>query len=755
MVCKRSRPLSIRDDAVDRDGRKYPLSCSRVSALEGCVFFRFGTGRDSDQEPEHLMTQSIVFCSNRRTVLKLLASAATLVGMTEVKAATLGMAGSGIEITDSILSLSFDAAMFTQVGLVAGASRVALTAFDPSECLRSADGRRIERFARIGNSRRHVRDPQLGSGQELTLTGYSPEEIEKVITVRLFDRYPGFAILAARYRNMGKTPLVLGGWSNGAHIILPDAAGSRAAWTFSGASFADRRDWIQPVLPGFDQRNFMGMNASDYGGGTPCSDVWRRDAGLAVGHVETAPQLLSLPVTAVPEGTRIAVEAEAAVTLGPGEVFATPLTFLAAHRGDCFSPLQTFQRVLADRGIVPAKPNDDCYEPNWCAWGYERLFTVDQMVATLPKVRELGIPWAVLDDGWQTAEGDWYLDPKKFPRGDADMKALVKEIRRAGLKPKLWIAPLAVDPGTDLLRHHTDMLLLNENGAVQDVTWWNAFYLCPAYPKTLERTKALVRKIFKEWGFAGVKLDGQHLNAVAPCHNPAHGHRRPEESIEQLQNFWRELYDTARAINPDAVIELCPCGTSYAFHNMIGHNQSVASDPLSSWQVRHKGKVLKALGGPHVAYSGDHVELSDNGDDFASTVGIGAIPFTKFTWPVDPKPKDSFLLTPDREATWRRWLNLYREKMLPKGQYQGGLYDIGFDRPEAHVTAKDGLIYYAFYANRHRGDVEFRGLPTRRHSVKDLWSGRHLGTVSGAAPRLPVSFERFLFVELTPLRGTA
>ena len=94
------------------------------------------------------------------------------------------------------------------------------------------------------------------------------------------------------------------------------------------------------------------------------------------------------------------------------------------------------------------------------------------------------------------------------------------------------------------------------------------------------------------------------------------------------------------------MVELCPCGTSYSFFNFRSFNQAPASDPESSWQVRHKGKTLKALMGPSAAFAGDHVELSDGGDDFASTVGIGGIISTKFTWPRDPKPKDSFLLTP-------------------------------------------------------------------------------------------------------------
>ena len=52
-----------------------------------------------------------------------------------------------------------------------------------------------------------------------------------------------------------------------------------------------------PLRTGFSQQNYLGMNASDYGGGTPIVDVWRRDVGIGVGHVEPRPRLISLPVS--------------------------------------------------------------------------------------------------------------------------------------------------------------------------------------------------------------------------------------------------------------------------------------------------------------------------------------------------------------------------------------------------------------------------------------------------------------------------
>ena len=64
-----------------------------------------------------------------------------------------------------------------------------------------------------------------------------------------------------------------------------------------------------PLKPGFKQENFLGMNAPDYGGGTPVVDVWRRDVGIGVGHVEMAPKLVSLPVTEPgPDRATVAVE---------------------------------------------------------------------------------------------------------------------------------------------------------------------------------------------------------------------------------------------------------------------------------------------------------------------------------------------------------------------------------------------------------------------------------------------------------------
>jgi alpha-galactosidase len=667
--------------------------------------------------------------------------------------------GSVATLKDSTILLEFDPQMRSRLWHLRegqhGERKVALTRWAASEYLLLGDGRRIEQFALQHQSTDAVNGTH-GSGTRLRMTGVSGAQIEKNIEIQLFERYPGIAFYRVSYRNRSADAIALRGWTSAdLHLLRNAATGADGTephvWSYCGSTHSDRRDWVQPVRQGFAQENFMGMTASDYGGGTPVVDLWRRDCGLAVGHLESTPELVSLPVSYLDGGANLAISARLERSLQPGENFPTLEIFVATHTGDYFATLSAYRRIMDDRGLKLPPVPEAAYEPIWCAWGYERDCTMRLIEDTLPKVQELGLRWAVIDDGWQSNVGDWKLSQSKFPRGDADMKRLLESIRSKALKPRLWFAPLAAAPGSDLLHDHTDMLLLDKDGAVQNISWWNSFYLCPAYEKTVTYTQELVRKFMHDWGFAGLKIDGQHLNGVAPCFNPAHRHARPEESVEKLQDFLHAIYQTGTQINPEAVMEWCPCGTSYSFYNFGSMNQAPASDPESSWQVRHKGKTLKALMGPSAAFAGDHVELSDGGDDFASTVGIGAIVSTKFTWPRDPKPKNSFLLTPQREQLWRKWIALYNERMLPRGTYRGELYDIGFDKPETHVVEKSGRLYYAFYARNWSGPVTLRGLTARRYRVRDYFNERELGEVADARNRLHLAFDRFLVLEAIPV----
>ncbi len=645
------------------------------------------------------------------------------------------------------IRIEFDGAMHSRlVATLDGHERV-VGDFAPSESIRIS-GNEITDFSLQKQTREPVHD-SLGAGFRTMITG-TASSLKKTVIVTVYDRFPRMAFFEVQYTNTGTADLPVSGWTNQHYSISASASAAQPAfWSYQSGSYEKRPDWVLPLKPGFHQENFLGMNAPDYGGGTPVVDVWCRDVGIAVGHVEMAPKLVSLPVEEQGQDrATVAVVYKHDQVLKPGATLKTFRTFAAVHQGDYFQTLRDYRNVMVAQGVRFDAAPESAFGPIWCAWGYGRKIKPSQIYNALPIVKKLGFTWVTLDDGWQTAQGDWFLQPKKFPNGDADMRALVDKIHAEGFKAQLWWAPLTADPGTELVRKHPEWLLLNADGSKQKISYWNSWYLCPADPAVVEYHKAIVVKALRDWGFDGLKLDGQHMNGAPPCYNPAHKHARPEESVEGMPKFFKAIYDTARGVKPEALVEFCPCGTAYSFFTLPFLNMSVASDPESAWQVRTKGKTLKALQGDSVAYFGDHVDMTK--DDFASTVGVGGVVGTNFTWPEGSAERKRNDLTPAREKNFEKWIRIYKDRMLSRGEYLGGLYDIGFDRPEAHAIRKEGSMYYAFYAPEWNGKITLRGLSERAYRVTDYVDGKDLGTVRGPVATFDVKFEKHLLLEAKP-----
>lgn len=596
------------------------------------------------------------------------------------------------------------------------------------------------------------------TGKEWAVTAVSEQaglKLRKTVIFKVYDSTPGLISTRVVWANLSDKDIVVEKWANNFYDIVGQQD-VPAFWAFQGSSTKKRSDWIRPVTSGYFDQNFMGMNDSDYGGGIPVTSVWRPDRGAAVGHLALVPKQVSLPTEYIDESfLRIGVEdrMNGRLVLNPNKSIETLETFVMVHRGDYYNALSAYSTLMQQKGIRMARQEPDAFESIWCAWGYERNFTMEEILGTLPKVKELGIKWAVLDDGFQYAEGDWNANKERFKRGDVEIKELVQAIHDKGLKAKIWWTPLAADPYSKLLTENPDMQLEKKDGAPQYITWWDAHYLSPTKRKVMEHTKETIRLFMEEWRFDGMKMDGQHMNAIAPDYSSGTKVSHPNEAPEKLPEYFQMIYDEATRINPNAVIENCPCGTCMSFFNMPSMNQAVASDPLSSWQIRHKGKTYKALI-PQTAYFGDHVELSDNASDFASSFGVGAVLGTKFTWPKDnPTVKESFLLTPEKEVVWKKWFSLYDAKKLSKEEYLGGLYDIGYHIPETHVIKKGDILHYAFYNESWKGHVEFRGLdPKKEYEIYDYYHDRSLGRLQGSNPSMGIRVDGFLLVEARPVK---
>lgn len=620
----------------------------------------------------------------------------------------------------------------------------------------------------------------LGKRIELKNTS-AARNLERTIAVEVYDDLPSMVFSTCSYRNIGSLPSKFDQVITQHHRFNAALADPTTQpfkmWSFHGSSEAWGKNDVVLLNAGFHRENtletMMRNDENNTGGGVPVVAFWTASVGEAIGHVELLPIALSIPVQVTEDGrVRAEIALNDPTALKPGGVYSTPLTFLSVYRGDFYPPLRLYSIAMQRRGWDLAKADAADYQPNWCGWGYEMNFTPQQMIGTIPKLKQLGIKWATLDAGWFNNRGDWEPRPENFP-GDSIQK-VVEAFHKEDIHLTLWWIPIVAEDGhgkdiltgktyglSKVVRDHPDWLILNKDGKPARMTAGLAG-LCPAVPEVQDYYRSLTERFIRDWGFDGNKLDFSYT--VPPCFNPKHHHQSPNDSTYAMSEIYKIIFQTTRKLKPDSVTQACPCGTPPNVAWLPYIDQAVTADPVGSRQVRLRTKMYKALLGSDSAVYGDHVELTrvlgantdheaDVGKDFASSVGTGAVLGTKFTWP-DYGPKfKSVELTPDKERLWKKWIDLYEAKMLSRGEFRD-LYTYGFDFPEAHAIEKDGKMYYSFFAANEkdtwRGTLELRGLQPGQYDVVDYENGRTLGQLDAANPRLPdIQFTDHLLLEVS------
>ena len=618
---------------------------------------------------------------------------------------------------------------------------------------------------------------KLGRGKRIQIPGRplaaSGVPIERTLTVEAYDDFPNIVLVSASYKNVGSADYDLDEVLMQQHRFNSHEENGHPydMWAFQGSSYDWGKDDVFKLTRTSSQPNVMGEAVKGgYGGGIPVAAFWTGSVGEAIGHVETIPWTLSMPVKVDPDGrVNASISIPAKVNLKPGEAYSTPRSFAAIYSGDFYEPLKIWSSVLQREGWQIPKPSNEAYNVSWCGWGYEFNVTPKQMLGTVPKLKEMGIKWATLDDRWFDTYGDWNPRNETFP-GDS-IKQMVDDFHKQGILAQLWWLPLGAEDGqgkweshkyivSKVAKEHPDWFILDKNGKHGRMTR-DLAALCPAVPEVQSYFKQLTEKFIRDWGFDGSKLD--NIYSVPACYNPAHHHKSPQDSVNAMADVYRIIFETTRSIKPESVTQACPCGTPPSLAWLPFIDQAVTADPVGAVQVRRRIKMYKALLGPQSAVYGDHVELSEmtrvgadgwseHGADFASTVGTGGVPGTKFVWP-DPGPKYKPVnLTTQKEEHWKKWIALYNQKMLSKGEFRD-LYVYGYDSPEAYAIEKDGKMYYAFFTEQGKpfaGEVELRGLKPGTYHLVDYVDGKDLGTVqaeAGKAPKLKTEFKDHLLLE--------
>src|SRR5882762_3202330 len=154
-----------------------------------------------------------------------------------------------------------------------------------------------------------VRDAagKLGAlGKHIEVTGKIPgTELAETLSVEIYDEFPGLALVSLGIRNTGPKDLSLDWISLQRHHFSAaneSENGAQTLWTFQGASLKWGKDEIFAMPAKFSQENPFGAavptkdDLGAVGGGIPVVAFWSREMGEAIGHVETVPFTLSIPV---------------------------------------------------------------------------------------------------------------------------------------------------------------------------------------------------------------------------------------------------------------------------------------------------------------------------------------------------------------------------------------------------------------------------------------------------------------------------
>ena len=588
------------------------------------------------------------------------------------------------------------------------------------------------------------------------------------------------------------------------------------AWIYNGSG-ETREHHIQSLTPDYYKRNYLGLLESHdgggyqpdyrcgsqpgYGGGIPLVDIWSRKLGLAIGHSDLSFRYVNLPVNVQgDQGIQLSMTYMPRDSIKPGRSLASYRGFVVLHEGDFYNSLSVYKQMMACQGMRFDKTVGGSYEPQWDTWGFNADFTMDDVRATLPYLKDIGIKWLTLDDRWFDVTGDWMPRKDTFPDGEKSLIDFIEELHNEGFKVRLWTIPGEFDGKPDLetwqaqhptaaieiakhpfhaesklFREHPEWMVAAPDGSLEYSKRGN-YFAAGNLPQVQSYFRELTRKMFLEWKIDGYKQDAIYM--APQDYNPDHGLSSPEDAGDGYSQIMKVIYETAMECNPDAVIMNCPCGTPMTPQWMVWQNQAVTVDPWTSWVNRGVFKEMKGLFGPTAPVVLDHIEISDEGDDF-SILGVGGVPATRFT----PSGRDVTNEIEDRIfevkpfekklELWKHWFHLYNSMRLSEGEYLN-LYDIIYDKPETHVICKGEVLFYALYPGepdgieddggieyrekkdtKHwKGSFTFRGLKHNTgYQVRDWEFDKDLGVINSNFPTMDFNIDHHLLLELTPVKG--
>mgnify|MGYP004648533765 FL=1 len=212
--------------------------------------------------------------------------------------------------------------------------------------------------------------------------------------------------------------------------------------------------------------------------------------------------------------------------------------------------------MMEEKGLHALEAPEAAFEPLYSTWYQFHQNVTDKAVAEECKLAaELGMKTVILDDGWQTDDGnrgyafcgDWKPTPKKFP----DMASHIAAVHKLGMKYMIWYSVPYVGFNSEAYAKFEGKYLYNEHGMGCSV-------LDPRFPEVREHLVNLYVNALKDWNLDGFKLDfidSFGLRGEDPAVKENYAGRDIMNVNEAVNVLMKEVSSALKAIKPDILLE--------------------------------------------------------------------------------------------------------------------------------------------------------------------------------------------------------
>ena len=258
------------------------------------------------------------------------------------------------------------------------------------------------------------------------------------------------------------------------------------------------------------------------------------------------------------------------------------IVLLEGKENEVFKHFRDLRNELRESrdGVKVVKPGERA-----AAWTSRRrvgsLLDEVSLRRNLAEFRDRGIPlkYFIVDEGWETAPGDWDIPSSGFPSG---MSSLAAEIRGSGYIPGIGFAPFIVSRNSAIFRNRKEWLAGEKGKQIRRAGWLpsfgGSFYaLDLSQDEVKEHIAESIKRIRDEWGFSLIKMNLLYAAALYPPAGMSRG-----EAMNSAVDFLYSLKGSSEYLLSSVPLESAFGKAEYC---------RIAAETTPRWEHRFTRKI--------------------------------------------------------------------------------------------------------------------------------------------------------------------